>query len=201
MTPPDDDVQALLATHREHLRHRLPLTVERRVRAALEPRVAWRAPVLAAAACVLAFSLGWSVHAPEADTLTQEVVQAHVRALMVDHLADVASTDRHTVKPWFEGKLDFAPTVNDFTAEGFPLVGGRLDYLDGRAAAGLVFRSNQHVINLFEWPTTDASTHPPRLLSRRGYQLYTWQRDSLTYWAISDLNAVDLQTFAQLWQR
>ena len=151
---------------------------------------------------MLAFVLGkWTGSEGEREVLAQEVLAGHVRSLMVDHLADVSSGEQHTVKPWFEGKLDFAPTVRDLAPDGFVLVGARLDYLAGRPVAALVYRANQHVINLFEWPAPDGHPREPRLLTRRGFQVFAWQREAMTYWAVSDLNAVELQRFAMLWTR
>jgi anti-sigma factor RsiW len=117
--------------------------------------------------------------------------------MMAEHLTDVVSSDRHTVKPWFGGKLDFSPKVEDVAADGFPLTGGRLDYLSGRPVAALVYRRQQHVINLFTWPATGADAHPPRLITRQGYQIFEWSRDGMQYWLISDLNAAELRTLAE----
>jgi anti-sigma factor RsiW len=153
----------------------------------------------AAAAVLLSFVVGRST-APTSSGVAQDVVASHVRSLMASHLQDVESTDQHTVKPWFEGRLDFGPDVRDFAKEGFPLVGGRLDYVDSRAAAALVYRHGGHVINVLEWPADGASATPPKLSTLRGFQLFTWQRNGLSFWAVSDLNAADLQTFTQLWQ-
>ncbi len=131
------------------------------------------------------------------NAIAQEVVACHVRSLQADHLTDVDSNDQHQVKPWFAGKLDFAPGVMDFSSEGFPLVGGRLDYLQHRSVAAVVYRRRQHVINLFIWPS-DSSTVGMRLESNNGYQLVHWTLRGTAYWAISDLNLSELHQFAEL---
>jgi anti-sigma factor RsiW len=133
--------------------------------------------------------------------ITQEIVADHVRSLMANHLTDVTSTDQHTVKPWFHGKLDFAPPVDDFAAEGFPLIGGRLDYLSGRPVAALVYQRRQHPINLFVWTTEGKYAEKPTLQARQGYNIFLWTRDGMTYCAISDLAADEMQTFAGLLQK
>ena len=117
------------------------------------------------------------------------VVTDHIRALQPGHLMDVVSTDQHTVKPWFDGRLAFAPPVKDFQAEGFPLAGGRLDYLDGREVAALIYRSRQHVIELFVWPSGGDTDHAPAAGNRNGYNFVRWTRDGMALWAVSDLNA------------
>lgn len=130
------------------------------------------------------------------DMLAQQVVSSHIRSLLANHLSDVISTDQHTVKPWFNGKLDFAPIVTDLASKGFPLAGGRLDYLDERPVAALVYKRRQHTINLFVWPSS-ASDSGPRTLTVRGYNLVHWTHSHMAYWAISDVNAADLGEFAR----
>jgi anti-sigma factor RsiW len=130
----------------------------------------------------------------ETDTLAQQVVSSHIRSLMVNHLADVPSSDQHTVKPWFNGKLDFSPPVKELKPQGFPLTGGRLDYLDGRPVAALLYQRNRHIINLFVWP----SSHPdsgPRAFAINGYNAIHWTQSGMTYWAVSDLNGRELNQF------
>ena len=130
--------------------------------------------------------------------LAEEVVSAHVRSLMVAHLEDVASTDQHTVKPWFAGKLDFSPPVSDFAARGFALTGGRLDYLHGHAVAALVYHHQRHAINVFVWPLHGAEPASSLSSSRDGYNLIAWQGGGMQFWAVSDLNAAELAQFADL---
>jgi anti-sigma factor RsiW len=132
--------------------------------------------------------------------LTQEIIAGHVRSLLADHLTDVSSSDQHTVKPWFNGKLDFSPQVKDLVDRGFPLVGGRLDYLGNRAVAALVYRHRQHFINVFVWPSSSVSGLREQTLARQGYNMIHWARSDMTYWAISDLNLSELQKFVQLLQ-
>jgi anti-sigma factor RsiW len=123
----------------------------------------------------------------------QEVAAAHVRSLQAEHLVDVASSDRHTVKPWFAGKIDFAPIVADFAGQGFALVGGRLDYLDGRPAAALVFKRREHLVNVFLQPRRDGASSAPRALERQGFHLLHGVVGGFDCWLISDTNAADLR--------
>jgi len=133
--------------------------------------------------------------------ITQEIVADHLRSLMANHLTDIASTDQHNVKPWFNGKLGFAPPVNDFAGEGFPLIGGRLDYLDGRPVAALVYQRRLHPINLFVWTAPEKYADKATQQTRQGYSILFWTRDGMTYCAISDLTVDEMQTLAALLQK
>jgi anti-sigma factor (TIGR02949 family) len=129
------------------------------------------------------------------DAIANSVVDSHVRSLMADHLFDVQSTDQHTVKPWFLGKLDFSPPVVDLASIGFPLVGGRLEYLAGQQAAALVYQRQKHTINLFVTPVRDGAVAGSDAQSIRGFHLRHWRRDGMTFWAVSDLNDAELTQF------
>ena len=159
----------------------------------------WAALAPAAAAAALLIVAGprlWPQ--PSEASVADAVVAAHVRSLLANHLTDVASSDQHTVKPWFQGKLDYSVSVTDWAAEGFPLVGGRLDYVEDTAAASLVYKRAQHVVNLFVWPSKRGGDEPLQRLSRRGYNAYCWAKNGMHYWAVSDLNEAELQKFVEL---
>ena len=132
------------------------------------------------------------------DRLAAQVIDGHVRSMMVAHLSDVVSTDQHTVKPWFNGKLDYSPPVKDLAAQGFALVGGRLDYLDARSVAALVYQHKLHTINVFVWPARDKSLTAYDAMSRQGFNVISWQQEGMQFWAVSDLNVSDLKRFAEL---
>jgi anti-sigma factor RsiW len=137
-------------------------------------------------------------HHARGDVLAQEVISSHVRSLLATHLLDVPSTDQHTVKPWFDGKLKFSPPVHDFADRGFRLIGGRLDYLNGQDVAALVYQRYRHVINLFVWPSESGHNTAAENFTKDGYNVSQWDRDGFEFWAVSDVNAEDLKAFTNL---
>src|SRR5438552_12399544 len=150
------------------------------------------------AAAIIAMNLIPRSQQPGLDqVLATQLIASHVRSLMANHLTDVASFDQHTVKPWLDAKLDFAPAVVDLSSQGFPLVGGRLDYLDNRPVATLVYQRRKHFINLFVWPAASDSAKTTKAITHQGYQLLHWTDPDFNYWAVSDVNANDLQTLKQ----
>ena len=162
---------------------------------------------LALAAAIMSGALITAVflprmRAPNADQfLATQLIASHVRSLMANHLMDVPSSDQHTVKPWLDAKLDFAAPVADLSSQGFPLIGGRLDYLNNHSVAALVYQKRKHFINLFIWPTTPEDSTAQTMVEREGYHLVHWSDGDFTYWAVSDVNPSDLQNFKQLFEQ
>jgi anti-sigma factor RsiW len=202
-------LHATLSTHAA--RHAAPTHLRQRIQATLQeqaprrskwPKLPWtwlNFGLAGASSVALALSLTLYLAVPsETERLDQEIVADHFRSLMADHLADIPSSDRHTVKPWFTGKLDFSPPVYDLAQQGFPLVGGRLDYLNQRQVAALAYRHRQHLLNLFVWPDKSAANAAVRSTSRQGYQLLHWTRAGMHYWAISDMGVSELSEFKRL---
>jgi len=195
----------------DNVRFDLPKSLEQRVRSTLssniEPKqrpgsLFWRWFVVGASA-IVAVALVWVIagvfsRQSSGDVIAQEIVSSHVRSLMADHLTDVPSSDQHTVKPWFNGKLDFSPPVKDLSQQGFSLTGGRLDYIGSRPVAALVYQRRQHSINLFVWPSTDSAAESERASVHQGYNLIAWSNGGMAYWVVSDLNLAELQQFVQL---
>ena len=192
------------------LRHAAPPGLAMRIRAQLpqdaparRPRAHWQWPALSAAlAALLLLAIavaGWQaaqLRAHRADNLVAEAVSDHVRSLLASHLIDVRSSDRHTVKPWFDGRLDFSPQVKDLGAQGFELIGGRLDVLGDERVAALVYKRHLHMINLFQWPANGASdSREPMEQARNGYRALGWREGGMQFLAVSD--TADLDAFVQ----
>ena len=188
--------------------HRAPAALRERVRASLAAEAApqrdwhrWQPLALAASFVAVAF-VSWHAAlwqersgAPFAD----EAIDAHVRSLAAPgRLVDVESSDRHTVKPWFIGKVDLAPPVVDYAAAGFALAGGRVDYIQGRPAAALVYRHSAHVVNVFISSAGSAADAPPATAMRRGYATARWKQRGLAYEAVGDVSEADLATLVEL---
>jgi anti-sigma factor RsiW len=158
----------------------------------------WVASFGLGAACAAAILL--LVLSPRETSLTEMVVDGHIRAMQPGHLEDVASSDTHTVKPWFDGRIDFTPPVKDLAAQQFPLRGGRLDYFAGRPVAALVYQRNKHVINLFIM-RDEAGAASPETAQARGYNVVHWQQNGMAFWAVSDVEASQLRDFAEQFRR
>ncbi len=179
--------RAASARHRRGLTRRVPLP--------------WTAVASFGAGAALAAAIIVLTLLPAgAPQLVPALVDDHIRALQPGHLLDVVSTNQHTVKPWFDGKIDFAPPVKDLTAKGFPLLGGRLDYLHGRSVAVLVYSHGKHVVELFVWPAP-AGTGEPARASKDGYNLVHWTANGMSFSAVSDLEPLGLEEFARDWRQ
>jgi anti-sigma factor RsiW len=189
------------------LRYVAPPGLRRRIEASL-PQTPTRAPNRRSV--LRGFAMGSAVSAIAATGLVaivlrnddetrinSEIVSAHLRSLQAGHLTDVVSTDQHTVKPWFNGKLDVAPPVIDLTAQGFTLIGGRLDYVDARAVGAIVYRRRQHVINLFVAQTASTESRAAKMETIQGFNIRRWSDRGLNYWAVSDLAADELAEFGE----
>jgi anti-sigma factor RsiW len=162
----------------------------------------WAGAFAVLALCaVIAWQFLPGLRGPSSDQrLVAEVLTSHVRSLEAGHLLDVASTDQHTVKPWFDGKLDFSPPVEDLASDDFPLVGGRLDYLEGRQVAALVYQRRKHFINVFVWPDAGGSSSDKTIAPQQGYNMMRWWSGGFQFWALSDVSAQDLADFVRLLQ-
>jgi anti-sigma factor RsiW len=188
----------------DNLRRTISLAVEQAAKAEREPvlsrpwsqHLGWAVAAVLLVASILTFQL--STGRTE-DRLLADLTASHVRSLMVAHLTDVPSTDQHTVKPWFDGKLDFAPPVKDLRDSGFPLLGGRMDFVDGHPAAALVYGRQKHFLNLFVWPAISPSRTDFHATQRNGYNIIQWSDGRMTFGLVSDLNEVELREFAREW--
>jgi mycothiol system anti-sigma-R factor len=167
-------------------------------RMAMAPQ-GWLSAVAAVVVAIVGVSL-FTFHQRQdgVDSMEREAVSSHIRSLMASHLMDIASTDQHTVKPWFNGKLDFSPPVTDLAASGYPLIGGRLDYLRGRPVAALVYQRRKHWINVFLWPDEKVSDSEGPPWTQQGYHVIHENHGGMTYWIVSDLNPEELTAFARL---
>jgi len=198
-----DDLKVLRKVLKsDSLRFRPNADFEARVKSALRREAnggrqwfswTWLIPLFSAALLLIVFSGYLLTRSSGDDLVAREIVSSHVRSLMTpNHTIDVPSEDPHTVKPWFDGKLDFSPPVRDFTAQGFALIGGRLDYIANRPVAALVYERRKHEINVFIWPAVGGDIKPTAQV-QQGYNVIHWTKAGMTYWAISDLNLAELQ--------
>jgi anti-sigma factor RsiW len=157
---------------------------------------AWGFAAATAMCALVAALLGLRFYTPNDRKIAELVVDGHIRSMLATHLVDVQSSDQHQVKPWFNGRLNFSPKVTDFGDKGFPLEGGRLDYVDNKNTAALVYKRNQHVINVFEYPASGSAGLKD--FQQRGYNIFHWAGNGMDYWVVSDLNQPELRQFAEL---
>jgi anti-sigma factor RsiW len=201
------------AMGKANLRFTAPASLRQRIDAALPKAAPAPAPsnvlplasrrsvlrgfALGSAMSALAATLvvGIIVRNDDQQLIESEIVSAHLRSLQPNHLIDVVSTDQHTVKPWFNGKLDVSPPVIDLTAQGFTLIGGRLDYVDARAIGAVVYKRRAHVINLFVAQTSSTARKPAKIETIQGFNIRRWSDRGLNYWAVSDVGADELAEF------
>lgn len=199
-----DEAKLLMASVKRHAPYyTAPASLTDRVLADVAPRKSsverwqkWFAPAFSAAALALAMVLYVATPGSE-QPLMEEAVSSHVRALMGEHLNDVVSSDRHTVKPWFTGKLDFSPPVFDYSAQGFPLLGGRLDYLQHQTTAALSYGHAKHIINVFILPTTEKDA-AVKNESIRGFNVVSWREHHMQFVMVSDVEKGELEALGQL---
>jgi anti-sigma factor RsiW len=210
------DLQAMRSSVQSaNLYKRAPESLRSRIRAAL-PAEARPQPIpmprrrtfewlAVAAAILIAVVLGAkmlpNIGSEKQNLIAEEIVASHIRSLQPGHLYDVESTDQHTVKPWFDGKLDFAPPVINLADQGFPLIGGRLDYVGHRNVAALVYQRQKHFINVFVWPEDSKPAEMPQVQAIQGYNLVFWSHNGMYFCAASDLNLAELRQFTQLLER
>jgi len=197
------------------VRHSAPDVLKARIRSALaQPSVHDTPPApvrsawtrLVAAGVMIAVASSGLTYATlsggiRSRSMADDIVASHVRSLMPGHLTDVASTNQHNVKPWFNGRIDLSPVVPALDSVGFPLLGGRLDYLDGRTVAAVVYTRREHVINVYSWPSSGPDAPPSEVKTEKGYHVFQWRRDGFVSWAASDLNRAELDQFVRAFMR
>jgi anti-sigma factor RsiW len=197
------------------VRYTAPASLRERIEASLpQAKSAEIVPLPSRRSVLRGFAMGSAVSALAATGLVaivlrnddeqrieSEVVSAHLRSLQAGHLIDVVSTDQHTVKPWFNGKLDVSPPVIDLTAQGFTLIGGRLDYLDARAIGAVVYKRRQHVINLFVAQTGNTERKAAKIETMQGFSVLRWSEQGMNFWAVSDIGADELNEFGEKFEK